>query len=65
MPNGIQDMYAGVIENHNRNELLVSDALKLVQEGRTPILLTERKEHAVLLAGCLSDQVQKCLSAYW
>ena len=56
--NGIQDMYAGVIENHNRNELLVSDALKLVQEGRTPILLTERKEHAVLLAGCLSDQVQ-------
>ena len=31
--NRIQDMYAGVIENHNRNELLVSDTLKLVQEG--------------------------------
>ena len=56
--NGIQDMYAGVIENHNRNELLVSDTLKLIQEGRTPILLTERKEHAVLLAGHLSDQVK-------
>ena len=51
-------MYAGVIENHTRNELLLSDGWKLVQEGRTPILLTERKEHAVLLAGCLSDQVQ-------
>ena len=56
--NGIQDMYTGVIENHNRNELLVSDTLKLVQEGRTPILLTERKDHAVLLAGHLSDQVK-------
>ena len=56
--NRIQDMYAGVIENHNRNGLLVSDTLKLVQEGRTPILLTERKEHAVLLANQLSDQVK-------
>ena len=56
--NGIQDMYVGVIENDNRNELLASDALKLVQEGRTPILLTERKEHAVLLAGRLSDKVK-------
>lgn len=56
--NSIQDMYAGVIENENRNILLVSDALKLVHEGRTPILLTERKEHAVLLAERLSNQVE-------
>lgn len=56
--NGIQNLYAGLIENRNRNELLVSDALKLVQEGRTPILLTERKEHAILLADRLSDQVK-------
>lgn len=56
--NNIQDIYAGVIGNDNRNELLVSDALKLVQEGRTPILLTERKEHAGLLAGRLSEQVK-------
>lgn len=60
LPNatGIQDMYGGVIGNENRNELLVSDTLKLLQEGRTPILLTERKEHAALLAGQLSDQVK-------
>ena len=56
--NGFQDMYTGVIENHNRNELLVSDTLKVVQEGRAPILLTERKEHAVWLASCLSEQVK-------
>ena len=54
----IQDMYAGVIENENRNALLVSDALKLVYEGRTPILLTERKEHAMKLAGYLSEEIK-------
>ena len=56
--NGIQDMYAGVVENENRNELLVTDTLNLIQEGRTPILLTERKEHAALLASRLSDKVK-------
>lgn len=56
--NSIQDMYTGIIENVNRNELLVSDAIKLIQEGRTPILLTGRKEHAALLAKHLSAQVK-------
>lgn len=61
---GIQDMYAGVVENENRNELLVTDTLNLIQEGRTPILLTERKEHAALLASRLSDKVKNVFSAY-
>lgn len=55
---GIQDMYAGVDENENRSELFVTDTLNLIQEGRTPILLTERKEHAALLASRLSDKVK-------
>ena len=54
----IQDMYAGMVENENRNDLLISDTLTLVQEGRTPILLTERKEHAAKLAGYLADKVK-------
>lgn len=60
LPNavGIQDLYAGVIGNANRNELLVSDTRKLIQEGRTPILLTERKEHAMQLAKMLNDKVK-------
>lgn len=51
-------MYAGVIENENRNELLLTDTLNLIREGWTPILLTERKEHAALLASRLSDKVK-------
>lgn len=60
LPNtgGIQDLYAGIAANSNRNELLIEDALKLIQEGRTPILLTERKEHASLLASALIGKVE-------
>lgn len=60
LPNagGIQDLYAGVVANNSRNDLLIADTLKLIQEGRTPILLTERKEHAAVLASLLKGKVQ-------
>lgn len=59
LPNteGIQNLYARVAENNDRNALLVADTLKLIQEGRTPILLTERKKHAALLASLLEGKV--------
>lgn len=37
---------------------MIEDTLNLIQEGRTPILLTERKEHAVSLASTLNGKVQ-------
>ena len=41
-------------------EMIISDALELVREGRTPILLTERKDHAILLAEKLQGRVRVC-----
>ena len=38
--------------------MIVSDTLNLLAEGRTPILLTERKEHAVWLASKLEGKAQ-------
>ena len=60
LPNAdrIQDLYTGIATNSSRNELLIEDTLKLIQEGRTPILLTERKEHAAALASALSGKLQ-------
>jgi len=46
----IQDIYVGIIGNMARNSQIISDAVRLIEEGRTPLLLTERKEHATLLA---------------
>lgn len=49
----IQDIYSGIAKNEARNQLLISDAVQVVAEGRTPLLLTERKEHAIRLAEAL------------
>ena len=46
----IQDIYAGIIGNEARTNQIISDAVRLIAEGRTPLLLTERKEHAMRLA---------------
>ena len=55
---GIQELYAAIIKNEARNAALAADTVRLVREGRSPILLTERKEHAAQLAALLEDQVK-------
>ena len=57
----IQEVYAAIVKNENRNASLVEDAVRLVREGHSPILLTERKEHAAQLAALLEGQVQNVL----
>lgn len=53
-----QDLCAGIIENETRNEQIVQDTLELVLKGRTPIILTERKGHAIQLVTKLEGKVQ-------
>ena len=55
---GIQELYAAIVKNENRNASLVEDAVRLVREGRSPILLTERKDHAAQLATRLQGKIQ-------
>lgn len=54
----IHDAYAAIIGNDIRNRSLIEDTLRLVEEERTPLLLTERKEHAASLAAMLEGKVQ-------
>lgn len=55
---GIQELYAAIVKNETRNASLVEDTVQLVREGRSPILLTERKEHAAQLATLLQGKIQ-------
>jgi len=48
---GIQEIYAALAADEDRNGLIFDDVLKALEEGRSPILLTERKDHLDLLAG--------------
>ena len=55
---GIQELYVAIVKNETRNASLVEDTVQLVREGRSPILLTERKEHAAQLATRLQGKIQ-------
>jgi hypothetical protein len=47
---GIQEIYAAIAADADRNMLIFDDVLKALEDGRSPILLTERKDHLDLLA---------------
>jgi superfamily II DNA or RNA helicase len=41
----IQDIYAALVLDEHRNELILNDLLRALEMGRSPLLLTERVEH--------------------
>ena len=57
----ITDAYAAMQANEERNGKIVADVLAAVAEGRTPIVLTERYDHAKLLADILGEKSQNVI----
>jgi len=47
---GIQGLYAALASDEGRNELILNDIIAAVDEGRSPIVLTERRDHLEYLA---------------
>jgi superfamily II DNA or RNA helicase len=41
----IQDVYAALVDNASRNEMIANDIVRSIQSGRCPLLLTGRTEH--------------------
>ena len=54
----IQELYALLVADEKRNEQITSDVLMAMEEGRSPILLTERKDHLEQLHNRLKDYVR-------
>jgi len=46
----IQTIYRELASDAKRNELILNDVIRAVAEGRSPILLTERKDHLEFFA---------------
>ena len=42
---GIQNLYAALATDEARNAAIIDDVIAALEEGRSPILLTERKDH--------------------
>ena len=50
----IQGLYAGIAQDPARNDLIFDDVLSALEAGRSPVVITERKDHLDLLADRLS-----------
>jgi superfamily II DNA or RNA helicase len=54
----IQDIYASLVADQKRNDLILTDIRQALKEGRSPVLLTERKEHLDIFADRLRNDVK-------
>jgi superfamily II DNA or RNA helicase len=50
----IQELYARLAQDPARNDLIFDDILSALEDGRSPVVITERKDHLETLAGRLS-----------
>ncbi len=57
----IQDVYSALIADEGRNRMIVRDVLDVLVAKRSPVLLTERKEHLDFLANELSSQIRNVI----
>ena len=54
----IQELYRDLTGDAARNRLIIDDVIAALHEGRSPILLTERREHLDLIATALRPVVR-------
>ena len=54
----IHEIYSSLINDETRNDMIINDVITAVDRKRSPILLTERKEHLTLLSERLSSFVK-------
>ena len=51
----IHDLYAAMVTDSQRNELIVQDAIEVLKAGRSPLLLTGRTDHLEQFAALLAS----------
>lgn len=54
----IQGVYALLADDLQRNQMIVEDILEAVHAGRSPVLLTERREHLTYFEDALTGKVK-------
>ncbi len=57
----IQDVYSALGGDAHRNRMIIEDVLRIVEQGRSPIVLTERTEHLQFLADEIAKTVPNVL----
>ncbi|MDR0453755.1 MAG: DEAD/DEAH box helicase family protein [Deferribacteraceae bacterium] len=58
----INELYADISRDEDRNNMIISDVLEAVSEGRNPLILTERKSHVEFFKNALNGKVQHLIA---
>ncbi|WP_211482813.1 TOTE conflict system archaeo-eukaryotic primase domain-containing protein [Desulfatibacillum alkenivorans] len=58
----IHDYYTALMKDEQRNMLILKDLLDAIKEGRSPVVLTERKEHLQIFMDLIENQVQHVIA---
>jgi superfamily II DNA or RNA helicase len=58
---GIQEIYALLALDSTRNQMIVDDVIEAVQASRSPVLLTERREHLTYFVDTLAGKVKNII----
>lgn len=57
----IHEIYSALIENEERNRLIVTDVLSAISTGRFPVILTERTRHLDKLHALLEPEIENLI----
>jgi superfamily II DNA or RNA helicase len=57
----IHDLYDAMIEDEQRNQMIIADVLNALNQNRSPVVLTERLSHLEKLVERLTPHVQNLL----
>jgi superfamily II DNA or RNA helicase len=57
----IHEIYLSLMNDEKRNDMIINDVISAVDRKRSPILLTERREHLKLLAERLSSFIKNLI----
>jgi superfamily II DNA or RNA helicase len=60
----IYDLWPKLINDEKRNQLIVDDIVKVVEKGRFPIVLTERRAHLEILTQMLNNKIEYLIILY-
>lgn len=61
---GITSIYRDLAESEIRNTKIIGDVISSLKQGRCPIILTERREHVLLLAERLSGHCKNIITLF-
>ncbi len=60
----INDLWKNIINDSDRNNLIIQDILEVLQQKRFPLIITERKEHINILYAILKNKVENIILLY-